>query len=1068
MISAIIRFFKTKGAFIMSGSKFFTNEPDNDLYTRFSKILQSNTQFFDILVGYFRTSGFFKMKDALKDVERIRILVGLDVDRFTVKIIDEANNEIAYERRTEKEGRDIVITEIRKEFIEAPVEETIEDGVRTFIEWLKSGKLQMRLYTEGPLHAKVYIMRKDPKKSDVKGSVITGSSNFSAAGLSNNLEFNVELRDDDDVAFAEKKFEELWEKSVDIKDTYLDAVEKKTWLRDDITPYELYLKTLYEFFKEEINTDKDKLGKDIMPDDFMRLQYQIDAVVQAKKTLEAHGGVFISDVVGLGKTFICAMLAKTLKKGKKLIICPPVIVDYWKQVLLDFDVSATVESLGKLDRLLEKGVDDYTYVFVDEAHRFRNDGTESYSKLHEICNGKKVVLISATPINNYARDIQSQLYLFEPKYESTIVGVNNLESFFRKLNKEANKYDKDTPEHLNQLRANSEEIRNRILRQVMIRRTRGEIQKFYGDDLEKQGLSFPKLGAPQQILYVFDKETDEAFTETISVIKTFKYSRYQALIYLKDPGKYASLVAGSIQVGGFMKGILVKRLESSFYAFKRTLDRFVESYEKFIEMFNTGEVWISKKVDVYDLIDSGNTAKLLQLEEDEDAMHFKSKEFQTRFIKDLQTDLASLRYLQSLWATVTTDPKLEQFKYELANNPKMAGEKKIIFTESKETADYLRRELRSVYGDRVISYSGSSKSGLKESIEDSFNPKYKDKSNNKYDILITTDVLAEGINLHRANVLINYDLPWNPTRIMQRVGRVNRVGTEHDEIFVFNFFPTAQSSAQLSLEARVLEKLQAFHDTLGEDYKYLSDSEDVSPQGLFDSLNKSLDSDDEGINPELSYLTAIREIRDKDPDLFEKIKGIPKKSKAGRHSTLINGPKTLTFFRKGAYKAFYLYSAPEPVEMSFLEAIKYIECDKGEQRVRTGKDYYNQAKQNMVAFDKDQALQELGVVEKPAIKGNEAHILKTLKALQSVKTFTDDQEAMIKKLITAYESGNISKSYSSNIVKGLKQVADPLEAYFVITNNIPEALLSPKKETTVKHPGNTEIILSDYLVPGDK
>ena len=1052
----------------MSGSKFFTNEPDNDLYTRFSKILQSNTQFFDVLVGYFRTSGFFKMKDALKDVETIRILVGLEVDRFTVKIIDEAKNEIAYERRTEKEGKDIITADIRREFVEAPVEESVESGVRTFIEWLKSGKLQMRLYTEAPLHAKVYIMRKDPSKSDVKGSVITGSSNFSAAGLSNNLEFNVELRDDDDVIFAEKKFEELWAKSVDIKDTYLDAAENKTWLRDDITPYELYLKTLYEFFKEEINADKDKLGNDIMPDDFMRLQYQIDAVVQAKKTLEAHGGVFISDVVGLGKTFICAMLARTLKKGKKLIICPPVIVDYWKQVLLDFDVSATVESLGKLDHLLEKGVDDYSYVFVDEAHRFRNDGTESYSKLHEICNGKKVILISATPINNYAKDIQSQLYLFEPKYESTIVGVNNLENFFRKLNKAANQFDKDSPEHLAQLRANSEEIRNKILRQVMIRRTRGEIKTYYGDDLEKQGLSFPKLGSPQQILYTFDKETDEAFTETINAIKTFKYSRYQALAYLKDPGKYSRLVAGSIQVGGFMKGILVKRLESSFYAFKMTLDRFVESYEKFIDMFNHGEVWISKKVDVYDLIDSGNTAKLLQLEEDEDAMHFKSKEFQTRFIRDLQDDLATLRYLQSIWATVTTDPKLDQFMHELSDNPKLSGEKKIIFTESKETADYLRKALRAVYGDRVISYSGSSKSGLKESIEDSFNPKYKDKSNNKYDVLITTDVLAEGINLHRANVLINYDLPWNPTRIMQRVGRINRVGTEHNEIFVFNFFPTSQSNAHLSLEARVLEKLQAFHDTLGEDYKYLSDSEDVSPQGLFDSLNKNLDEDDEGANPELAYLTAIREIRDNDPDLFEKVKGIPRKSKTGRYSLKVKAPQTITFFRKGAYKAFYLYSDTEPIEMSFLEAIRYIECKRDEPKAAVGRSYYTQAKQNTVAFDTDQALQEIGVVEKPAIKGNEAHILKTLKALQRVKTFTDDQEAMIKRLIEAYENGNISKSYSSAIMKGLKQVGDPIEAYYVITNNIPDALLSKKQAPAVKHPGTTEIILSDYLVPGEK
>ncbi|MBR3241388.1 MAG: helicase [Parasporobacterium sp.] len=1053
----------------MSGSKFFTNEPDNDLYTRFSKILQSNTQLFDILVGYFRTSGFFKLQDSMKDVEKIRILVGLNVDRFTVKIIDEAKDEVEYLRRTEKEGKEIISTEIQKEFINAPVEESVESGVRTFIKWLQSGKLEMRMYTEAPLHAKVYIMRKDPNVSDTKGAVITGSSNFSAAGLVNNLEFNVELRDDDDVDFALKKFEELWAKGVDIRDTYLEAVEQKTWLKDDITPYEIYLKTLYEFFKEEINADKDKLANDIMPDDFMRLQYQVDAVVQAKKILETHGGVFISDVVGLGKTFICAMLAKTLKKGKKLIICPPVIVDYWRQVLLDFDVAATVESLGKLDRLLEKGVDDYAYVFVDEAHRFRNDGTESYSKLHEICNNKKVVLISATPINNYAKDIQSQLYLFESKYDSTIVGVKNLEGFFRKLKSDANKFNKDTPEHLTQLRSNSEEIRNKILRQVMIRRTRGEIETYYGDDLAKQGLSFPKLGAPQQILYTFDKDTDDAFTETMNVIKTFKYSRYQALVYLKDPGEYSRLVAGSIQVGGFMKGILVKRLESSFYAFKKTLDRFVESYEKFIEMFDSGEVWISKKVNVYDLIDSGNLAKLLQLEEDDDAMHFKSNEFRKNFIKDLQEDLATLRYLKSLWATITEDPKLDQFIYELKNNPKMEGEKKIIFTESKETAEYLHRKLKTVFDDRVVSYSGSSKAGLKEAIEDSFNPKYKDKGNNKYDVLITTDVLAEGINLHRANVLINYDIPWNPTRIMQRVGRVNRVGTEHSEIYVFNFFPTSQSNAHLSLEARVMEKLQAFHDTLGEDYKYLSDDEDVSAQGLFEGLNRNLDDDEESANPELSYLTLIRKVRDEDPDLFEAIKKLPRKAKSGRYSDKVSKPQTITFFRKGAYKTFYMNCGVTPSELSFIEAIKYIECVKEEKKKAVGKDYYEHAKDNADAFDTGIAMEQLNTVaEKPSIKGNEAQILKLLRALQRVKTFTDDQDATIKKLIKAYEEGNVAKAYSSNIVKELKTVDDPIESYYVIVNNIPESILKEKKTHTVKYDGVTEIILSDYLVPGDE
>jgi len=1052
----------------MSNSKFFTNEPEKDLYTRFTKILQSNTQFFDILVGYFRTSGFFKLKDAMENVEKIRILVGLNVDNYTVKIIDSANDEISFERRTEKESKEIITDKLEREFADAPEEQNVEDGVRTFINWLKSGKLEMRMYTEAPLHAKVYIMRKDQVTADTIGSVITGSSNFSAAGLQNNLEFNVELRDDDDVQFAEEKFEELWEKGVDIRDTYIETVEDKTWLNNNITPYEIYLKTLYEFFKEEINSDKDKLAGVFTPESFMELRYQTDAVVQAKKILAEHNGVFISDVVGLGKTYICAMLAKSLKKGKKLIICPPVLVEYWKQTLEDFDVSAKVESLGKLDKLLEKGIDDYSYVFIDEAHRFRNDKTEGYSKLFEICFGKKVILISATPINNYSSDIQHLLYLFQPKHNSTIVGVKDLELFFSRLDRNLKKYKEGSPLYMAQLRANSEEIRDKILRHVLIRRTRGEIKQYYADDMEAQGLSFPTLGSPEQIVYEFDDETDAAFTETINKIKTFHYSRYQPLAYLKDKKKYASLIAGSMAVGGFMKATLVKRLESSFYAFRKTLHRFVESYERFIDMYDRGDVWISKKVNVYDLLDSGDINKLMQLYEDDDAMHFKSSEFTAKFMLDLMEDLSNLKYLQALWQGIDKDPKLDKFLDELRNDPKLQGNKKIIFTESRETAEYLDDKLTDVMGRRVISFSGASSDILKQRIESSFNPKYADSEDDQYDILITTDVLAEGINLHRANALVNYDLPWNPTRIMQRVGRINRVGTEFDEIYVYNFFPTAQSKKYISLESRILEKLQEFHDTLGEDYKYLSDEEVVTAQGLFERLNSNLEGEEESTNPELAYLAVIRKVRDEDVDLFDRIKNLPRKAKSGRESMLdVNA--AITFIRKGGLKTFYLSDENETRRLSFIDAIKYIECGAGEKRLPVKKEYYQLIKRNDKAFDSSLVEDSIVTMDKPKPTGNEASVLKTLRAMKRIRTFTDEQDTIIVRLIKAYEEGNISKAYTNNIMKDLRNLKDSndiVEAYYAFVNNIPDKLLTERQEIVIKHEGEKQVILSEYLNGG--
>ncbi len=1044
--------------------KFFTNEPERDLYSRFAAILKSNTQFFDVLVGYFRTSGFFKLYHSLENVDKIRILVGLNVDRFTVKIIDRMKEEVRYSSFTHKEAMEILEETVEQEFDTSATTSEVEKGVRVFIDWLKSGKLEMRMYTESPIHAKVYIMRKDPEKvPDMFGSVITGSSNFSEAGLLNNMEFNVELKDAPDVQFALDKFEELWAKSEDIKDTYIETVQERTWMRDDITPYQLYLKTLYEFFKEEINADKENF-ESLLPDGYMRLQYQIDAVTQARQKLDAYNGVFISDVVGLGKTYICAMLANSFNRSTyKLFICPPVLVDYWKGVLQEFDVArCDVVSLGKLDKVIERGTDKYSYVFVDEAHRFRNSNTEAFTELHQICRGKKVVLISATPINNYTSDVENQIYLFQPKQNGTINGIKNIEGFFRNLNAKLAKKPKDSIAYMEQLRENSEVIRDRLIREVMIRRTRSEIQQYYADDLAKQGLTFPKAGNPEKIEYIFDEDTDDAFNQTINIIKEFKYARYTPLLYLKDQKKYATMLVAQRNMGGFMKGILVKRLESSFYAFGKTLDRFIESYEKFIDMCASGKVYISKKVNVYDLLDNGDTKKLMYLIEQDDVMEFETSEFTSQFFRDLQADLGQLKSLRSIWSMIKADPKLAEFKRSLTTNSLMKEKKIIVFTESMETAQYLNENLKDIYGDRVICFSGQSSPALKIEIEDSFNPKYKNKDNDKYDLLITTDVLAEGINLHRANVLVNYDLPWNPTRIMQRVGRINRVGTEHDHIYVFNFFPTAQSKKQMPLEDRILEKLQAFHDTLGEDIKYLSDEEEVSSKKLFSDLNANLDTDEESTNPELAYLAIIRQIRDNDPQLFSQIKRLPKKAKAGKYTDLMDENATIGFIRKGALKTFFRTSG-ETKQMSFMEAIRLIQSKPDDKKASIGSDFYEQFDKNSDAFDQMLVEEEMVSTEKVMVAGNDAKIIRMLKALKNEPTLTDDQEKKLDVLIRRWENGEIPSKISKEIVKKSKVVRDTLELYYEIMKLVPESYFEDRKQYQTKVDGEKQIILSCYL-----
>jgi superfamily II DNA/RNA helicase/HKD family nuclease len=1050
---------------------FFTNEPDRNLYERFNKILQSNTQFFDILVGYFRTSGFHLLHNAMKDLEKIRILVGLNVDRNTIRIIQQAKNEQMEIKLTHKEVKDSYVEDIEYEMQNSADEYRVEQGVKLFIEWLKSGKVEMRIYPDDQIHAKVYIMRKDMNKSlDTYGSVITGSSNFSQAGLKNNLEFNVELKDSRDVDFALDKFNELWEESVELKDDYINAIEEKTWHKQDITPYELFLKTLYEYFNDEINQDKNDNWSDYLPYGFMKLQYQTDAVIQAKKTLDAYGGVFIADVVGLGKTFICAMLAQKLSGGK-LIICPPVLESYWRRTLLQFDVAAEVISLGKLDNILkdEELMSRINYVFIDEAHRFRNQ-SDTFGKLHRICYNKKVILVTATPQNNYSSDIANQIYLFQSKNNSTIIPNNkNIEAFFRKLEIKLKKCEKGTKEYSNTLKANSEIIRDQVLRNVMIRRTRTEIMKYYKNDLNKQGLKFPHLGSPEKIIYEYNDEIETVFNHTIKVIQEMSYSRYKPLTFLEDIKGFETLMVSQRNIGGFMKSVLIKRLESSFEAFKKTLNRFITSYSRFLRMCDHGTVYISKKYDVYDLLDEGDDERLMELVDEGEILKVELNKFNKLFIPSLQKDLRLLKELLADWEEIILDPKILGFIKELRNNPSLKEKKMIIFSESKETAEYVSESLKVEFPTKVLMYSGQGSNIVRDEIEANFNPNYKNGKKGDIQILVTTDVLAEGINLHRANVVINYDLPWNPTRVMQRVGRINRVGTEHDRIFVFNFFPTAQANAHLPLEQNILIKIQAFHDTLGEDFKYLSDSEEVSSHNIYNRLIDSLEEDEAEGKSELEYINIIRDIRDNNEALYEKIKRLPKKAKVARQTLILEKNSTISFIRKGGLRKFFISDGNISKELLFLHAMEHLQADENDKRLDTPKEYFEQLKLNKAQFEYILAEEDVIDIEKVVKRGNDASILKLLKSFFSVKSFTDAEELTIKEMIKIWEEGNIPSSLSKEIMREKKDLTDPHKIYFAIRDRIPDKYFENRKDKrNVFLNGDIEVVLSEYLVKGSK
>ncbi|MDR0912691.1 MAG: phospholipase D-like domain-containing protein [Methanobrevibacter sp.] len=362
-------------------STFITNEEGNKLIDRFNTIIKDTVNF-DVLVGYFYTSGFYKIYKSLEHTEKIRILVGITTDKNVYDLIQESNWKsninVNEENINENNKNNLLIShketkngfskEIKKEFDCSEDSYNVEEGANKFIEWLKSGKLEIKAYRDRNIHAKVYITTFHENDKD-DGRVITGSSNFTSAGLQDNLEFNVELKNKADYEFALNKFNELWKDAVDVKEPYINTITSKTWLNDEITPYELFLKFLYEYLKDIINLDKEKFLNGDVPPNFMDLQYQRDAVFDGKRKIENHGGVFLSDVVGLGKTYMATMLAKQLG-GRTLVIAPPNLLKKsnpgsWTNAAADFNFHLTTYSKGKLDQIIADGHEKFSNVIID-------------------------------------------------------------------------------------------------------------------------------------------------------------------------------------------------------------------------------------------------------------------------------------------------------------------------------------------------------------------------------------------------------------------------------------------------------------------------------------------------------------------------------------------------------------------------------------------------------------------------------------------------------------------------------------------------------------------------------
>ena len=733
-----------------------------------------------------------------------------------------------------------------------------------------------------------------------------------------------------------------------------------------LTPYELYIKLLHYNFGEMIDVDTTKVISSYLPKGFTPLDYQLDAVKQCFSTMKAHGGFMLADVVGLGKTVVGTLVIKYFlnypddgRERNVLIITPPAIKSAWEETVKEFDRESdnvispyidyiTTGSIGNLvddpeaDDEEDSGEFDgeltyknYGLIIIDESHKFRNSGTNMYCSLDNLISqiGSNtglypyIGLLSATPQNNTPNDLKNQIYLFERNHQYCTldkVDGRNLEAFFSRvmrsfsaLRQEASEISaKETKTQKDIERQKeidhefgllSSEIRDHVLCDILVRRTRTDIKKYYEEDMSKEKLVFPEISGPHGLEYKMDKRLVKLFNTTMDIIvpseeymrksdRYLSYYRYRAIEYLLDENvrkKYEGRGARDaktvcVQLARIMQILLVKRLESSFTAFKESLHNLQKYTENMIRMWENNTIFICPGINVNEELDEEAKSmkrgyavtfdecvndirekieKLNQKGRNEKGQNaeYTRDSFNAEYIELLKADNRYIKWLCDQWAMNSEDPKFDAFKENLKpvlfNPSTNRPQKLVIFSEAIDTVESLTRACENK-GFRTLAITAANRKEKEQEIRENFDANYRGEWKNDYQVIITTEVLAEGINLHRANCILNYDTPWNSTRLMQRIGRVNRIGSKEPVVYVYNFMPSAEGDLQIQLVEKAHIKLQSFHTLFGEDSKIFTEKEVVTHY----DLQKMADGEE---SPYEKYLYELKTYRDNHPDRFD-------------------------------------------------------------------------------------------------------------------------------------------------------------------------------------------------------
>ena len=922
---------------------------DPDLLTRLKEMLGSAARA-DIAVGYFFISGFAEVINDLKHLKKTRILVG-NTDRPTLEAVAagihqaqplrahlEANHTIP--RRQRQTIADDAAANISNDVGTLAQTDETQEAIKQLQGLVASGLMEVRTYPREFLHSKAYLCWYEGHAEP--GAAIVGSSNFTLAGFTGNTELNVRVTGDAEMETLKEWFDNLWADSIDISEQVAQVITN-SWAIKQYPAYLVYLKALYELYGNELDSGEPLPLEPARQEDLAN--FQLDAVRRGLDMIRNHGGCYIADVVGLGKTYIGAELLRQLRQsyprdGNPLIICPAGLVPMWERFNQRYQLGAVVLSQSRIaapPQLFfnpeteeyedadadQRGIilnDVYPYqgpVLIDEAHGFRNDGQRSRGLRDYLERGEhKVILLSATPQNLGPRDIYRQISLFMDDTDHGLpIEPVNLEEYFasaarwQEYRKSVDAYAEQLAQHLKN--SSQEEKPNEpvkpdtppadiaeVITPIFIRRRRKDIREIYGETATIYGnpIVFPEPRL-ENLNYRLDQVYAKAgnFTDLLTTMGRHKGVRYNPTEYLRtrhhNESQYSGIIRARGRIAGMIKSLMIKRLESSIEAFRSTLESLTQSNRNFRAALEAGYVPVGSIATRLLAGQNFDPQEALAILEQESWTRtgpntFKTTDFHVnRWKRDLDSDHAVLTDLLTRVASIgpSDDDKLETLK-SFVNRAAVRKEKLLIFSEAETTVDYLYRELNPEEKDRTISrLSGSHRDAATNTIR-RFAPKAnlgenEDLRGAEVRVLIATDIVSEGQNLQDCARVLNYDLHWNPVRLIQRFGRVDRIGSPHEEIHLHNMLPDMELDKSLGLTDRLGDRIQAMHDLIGLDNRILSEAEKLNPNGIgriYDEQGLPEEEDEfDELTANQRAIAQLQHIKNNNPDLWKTITELP-------------------------------------------------------------------------------------------------------------------------------------------------------------------------------------------------